>query len=77
MSPQDALALSMVAMLAVAFSILLMILIYLVKNAGKEDELAELMKEDNKPSPFSKQKQTDRNSTKAWEKEADWWKDQT
>ena len=71
MSAPDALALSMLVILTLAFGTLLTIFYSLKKNAGKTDELEELMAEIDEPR---KAPSGNSRSGPAWEKDADWWK---
>ena len=71
MSAADALAVSMLVMLTLAFVTLLTIFYSLKKNAGKTDEIEELMAEIDEPEKAPSRKPAPR---QAWEKDADWWK---
>lgn len=77
LTESDALALVMVAVLCFTFSLLVMLLAIITKNAGKEDPLAELNADEIKKT----ERQIDEEeaakakpSTSAWEKDSDWWK---
>lgn len=75
MSSEDALAVSMLVILAIAGATLLTILYSLLKNAGKKDELEELLA-DEEPA-FEGQEGPAKGQDKPsqpWEKEGDWWK---
>ncbi len=77
MSPEDTLAVSMLVILAFAAGALMTILISMIRNAGKRDELEELMREEDDEEPTGEttsakgSKDKDR---KDWEKDGDWWK---
>lgn len=65
MSAEDLLATSMLIMLGLAFATLLTILVSLARNAGKKDELEDLIDE----------LEEDEDETSGrWEKDPDWWK---
>ncbi len=75
MSSEDALAVSMLVILGIAGTTLLTILYSLVKNAGKKDELEELLAE-NEPA-FEDLEEPAKGKDKPrqpWEKDGDWWK---
>ena len=63
----------MLVILALAFGTLLTIFYSLKKNAGKTDELEELLAEIDEPK---KAPPGEPASDRTWEKDADWWKKQ-
>jgi hypothetical protein len=66
----------MLLILAVSAATLMTILFSLLKNAGKKDEIAELMAEEEELEPEApKGKVTGGDNADAapWEKDADWW----
>ena len=70
----DGFALAMLVMLTFALGSVLMILIRIARNAGKQkDDLDDLMEapEDEPVTPSGKKDST---PAQPWEKEADWWK---
>jgi hypothetical protein len=71
MSPPDALAISMLAILLVAIGTLMTIFHSLRKNAGKVDEIEELMSEVEQ---WEKTPSGKAAPLQEWEKDADWWK---
>lgn len=78
MSAEDSLAVCMLLILAVSAATLLTILFSLMKNAGKKDELAELMAEgddeDADPeTPEGKMAGGEEGGGDPWERDADWW----
>ena len=78
LSASDGMALTMVALLAFAFGIVLTILVTIMRNAGRKHEIEEhevhpdprppLPKEISHRSPPTEQKDE-------WERDSDWWKD--
>jgi len=74
MSAPDALAASLLIILAIAFGVVLSILVCLAKNAGKKDELAELLEDRDKAKPSASPNKIDKKGEGDWEKDADWWK---
>lgn len=76
MSAEDALAVSMLVIFGISGITLLTILCSLMRNAGKKDELAELMAEepDFEDEPETEPVGGEAEEKQPWEKEADWWK---
>lgn len=78
MSAEDTLAICMLVILAVAAATLLTILISMVRNAGKEDEIEKLMREDEEDSSDKKEERApadEGEGREPWEKDSDWWQD--
>ena len=79
MSAEDSLALCMLLILAISAATLTTILYSLMKNAGKRDELAELMAEQDESEPQEKPKGeyagAEDEESQPWEREADWWRE--
>jgi len=78
MSAEDSLAICMLLILAISAATLMTILFSLMKNAGKKDELAELLAEEEKEEkPREKPKGEyaggDEDDAQPWEREPDWW----
>ena len=77
LSASDGMALTMVALLAFAFGIVLTIIVTISRNTGRKHEIEEhevhpdrrppLPKDISHRSPASKTKED-------WERDADWWK---
>ena len=78
MSAEDSLAVCMLVILAVSAATLMTILFSLLKNAGKKDEIAELMAEEEEEAaeenPKGKVAGSEEDYSEPWEKGADWWK---
>lgn len=76
MSAEDTLAVCMLLVLLVAAATVMTILFSMMRNAGKQDDLAELM-EDEEPSIEleSAPAGPDEESGQPWEKDADWWRE--
>ncbi len=76
MSAEDTLAVCMLLVLLIAAGTLTTILFSMMRNAGKEDELADLLKDDEAPTGLeSEPAGPDEESSQPWEKDADWWRD--
>lgn len=81
MSAEDALAVCLLVILVLAGATLMTILVSMAKNAGKRDELAELMEEDEEEAPKDPRGEpaggdkADEDNRQAWEKDSDWWKE--
>ncbi len=74
MSAEDSLAVSLLVILVIAAVTLMTILYSLFKNAGKRDELEELLaddEEDRKEELAGGETET----REPWEKDSDWWKE--
>ena len=79
MSAEDSLAICMLAILVLAGATLMTILFSLIRNAGKEDDLSELLgKEEGIVEPPEPPKRKligdESDSRQPWEKDSDWWK---
>lgn len=79
MSAEDSLAICMLAILVLAGATLMTILFSLIRNAGKEDDLSELLgKEEGIVEPPEPPKRKligdEPDSRQPWEKDSDWWK---
>ena len=75
MSSEDTLAVSMLVILVIAATTLLTILYSLVKNAGKKDELEELLAEDEDVFEDREEPANGKDEPRQpWEKDGDWWK---
>ena len=76
MSAEDTLAVCMLLVLLIAAGTLTTILFSMMRNAGKKDELADLLKADEAPTGLeSEPAGPNEESSQPWEKEADWWRD--
>lgn len=76
MSAEDTLAVCMLVVLLVAAATVMTILFSMMRNAGKKDELAELMEEEMPASePESELAGPDEEPGQPWEKDADWWQE--
>jgi len=75
MSAEDSLAVSMLVILVIAGGTLMTIFYSLLRNAGKEDELEELLKEEPETpnEPESEPAGGEVETAQPWEKDADWW----
>jgi|TARA_B110000438_G_scaffold302060_1_gene358628 hypothetical protein len=79
MSAEDTLAVCILAILAVAGVTLMTILCSLMKNAGKRDELAELLNEETESHEEPREETaggecSEEESRELWEKDSEWWK---
>ncbi len=76
MSAEDSLAVSMLVILAIAGATLMTIFFSLLRNAGKKDELEELLREEPEVSddPEAEPAGGEPESRQPWEKDADWWR---
>lgn len=77
MSAEDSLAICMLLILAVSAATLMTILFSMMKNAGKKDEIAELMaesEEESRDEPKGEYVGGDDEENQPWEREADWWR---
>lgn len=75
MSSEDALAVSMLVILAIAGTTLLTILYSLVKNAGKKDELEDLLADEDAVFEDLEEPAKGKDEPRQpWEKDGDWWK---
>ena len=67
----------MLVILAISAGTLLTILFSLLKNAGKKDEIAELMAEEEEKEeatdPEGKVAGGEPDQREPWERDADWW----
>lgn len=76
MSAEDTLAVCMLIVLLVAAGTVMTILFSMMRNAGKKDELAELLKEEETaPEPEGEPAGPDEEPSQPWEKQADWWRE--
>ena len=76
MSAEDTLAVCMLVILALAGVTLMTILFSLIKNAGKKDELEDLLSEEEETyeDPVKEPAGEDEGAAQPWEKDSDWWK---
>jgi len=69
----------MLVILAISAGTLMTILFSLMRNAGKKDEIAELLAEEEKEKEKEDEKPKgeyaggEDDDSQPWEKEADWW----
>lgn len=77
MSAEDTLAVCMLLVLLISAGTLATILFSMMRNAGKKDELADLLKDDEASSePEIEPVGPDEESGQLpWEKDADWWRE--
>ncbi len=77
MSAEDTLAVCMLLVLLISAGTLATILFSMMRNAGRKDELADLLKEDDTSSePEIEPVGTDEELGQLpWEKDADWWRE--
>lgn len=76
MAAEDTLAVCMLIVLLVAAGTVMTILFSMMRNAGKKDELAELLKEEETaPEPEGEPAGPDEEPSQPWEKQADWWRE--
>ena len=76
MSAEDTLAVCMLVVLLIAAGTVMTILFSMMRNAGKKDELAELLEKDKRePEPESEPAGPEEESRQPWEKDADWWQE--
>ena len=75
MSAEDTLAVCMLVVLLIAACTVTTILFSMMRNAGRKDDLAELL-EDEEPGqqPKGKPAGPDKEPGQPWEKDADWWR---
>ena len=78
LSASDGMALTMVALLAFAFGIVLTIIVTVARNNGRRHELEEHeVHEDHRP-PLPKEighHSPPADTKEDWERDSDWWKD--
>lgn len=74
MSAEDSLAICMLGILTLAGATVATIFFSLMRNAGKKDELEELLTEKEPVYPDGKKTKKPGNRPLGWEKDADWWK---
>ena len=77
MSAEDTLAVCMLFVLLISAGTLLTILFSMMRNAGRKDELADLLKDDEASSepeiePVGPDEEL---GQLPWEKDADWWRE--
>ena len=77
MSAEDTLAVCMLFVLLISAATLLTILFSMMRNAGRKDELADLLKDDEASTePEIEPVGPDEESGQLpWEKDADWWRE--
>ncbi len=76
MSAEDTLAVCMLLVLLIAAGTLTTILVSLMRNAGRKDELAELLKDEETSTELEIEPAgPEEESGQPWEKDADWWRD--
>ena len=77
MTAEDILALCMLLVLVISAASLATILFPMMRNAGKKDELADLLKDDE-PSTDSETQPVgphEESGKSPWEKDPDWWRE--
>lgn len=77
MSAEDTLAVCMLFVLLISAGALVTILFSMMRNAGRKDELADLLKDDEASSepeiePVGPDEEL---GQLPWEKDADWWRE--
>ena len=77
MSAEDTLAVCMLFVLLISAGTLVTILFSMMRNAGRKDELADLLKDDEASSepeiePVGPDEEL---GQLPWEKDADWWRE--
>ena len=77
MSAEDTLAVCMLFVLLISAGTLLTILFSMMRNAGRKDELADLLKDDEASTepeiePVGPDEEL---GQLPWEKDADWWRE--
>jgi len=77
MSAEDTLAVCMLFVLLISAGALVTILFSMMRNAGRKDELADLLKDDEASTePEIEPVGPDEESGQLpWEKDADWWRE--
>lgn len=77
MSAEDTLAVCMLFVLLISAGTLLTILFSMMRNAGRKDELADLLKDDEASTePEIEPVGPDEEAGQLpWEKDADWWRE--
>ncbi len=77
MSAEDTLAVCMLFVLLISAGTLVTILFSMMRNAGRKDELADLLKDDEASTePEIEPVGPDEESGQLpWEKDADWWRE--
>ena len=77
MSAEDTLAVCMLIVLLISAGTLLTILFSMMRNAGRKDELADLLKDDEASTePEIEPVGPDEEAGQLpWEKDADWWRE--
>ncbi|MDG2400828.1 MAG: hypothetical protein P8M04_09670 [Akkermansiaceae bacterium] len=70
MSAEDTLAVCMLLVLLIAAATVMTILFSVMRNAGKQDDLAELLKDDEPSTEVESEP-----AGQPWERDADWWRD--
>lgn len=77
MSAEDTLAVCMLFVLLISAGALVTILFSMMRNAGRKDELADLLKDDEASTePEIEPVGPDKESGQLpWEKDADWWRE--
>ncbi len=75
MSAEDTLAVCMLVVLLIAAGTVTTILFSMMRNAGKKDELAGLLEnEEPGQEPEGEPAGPDEEPGQPWEKDADWWR---
>ena len=77
MSAEDSLAICMLLILAISAGTLMTILYSMMKNAGKKDEIAELMaesEEEERDEPKGEYAGGEEDEAQPWERDGDWWR---
>lgn len=76
MSAEDSLAICMLLILAISAGTLMTILFSMMKNAGKKDEIAELMADEDLEEDLPKGKFAggEDEESQPWERDGDWWR---
>ena len=80
MSAEDTLAVCLLVISAVAGATLMTILFSMMKNAGRRDELGELLEEEKESGEGPREEPAGgeiggNDSRQPWEKDSEWWKE--
>lgn len=77
LTASDGMALTMVALLAFAFGIVLTILFTILRNAGRKHEIEEHEVHEDQRPPLPKEikhRSPSAEEKEDWERDSDWWK---
>ena len=77
MSAEDTLAVCMLFVLLISAGTLVTILFSMMRNAGRKDELADLLKDDEASTELEIEPvdPDEESGQLPWEKDADWWRE--